>query len=127
MGNEARTGRRENMKTISIRIQNPKRVAKLFGEVSGDYTPTECQWWVGTPQELWPAKEPARRVINARVVICGGGAHVAGRKLSMSVARAWSRDVLATGIIVATFRNGYRADAKRLLAMSRFSRPSLPA
>jgi hypothetical protein len=68
------------MNMVSIKIRNPAWVASRFGDMAGDYTVSECQWWVGNPHELYPAAVAKGKVINAPVRFCGGGAWIHSRR-----------------------------------------------
>ena len=64
---------------IAIKIENPSRVARAFGECAGDYAEEECKYWVGNPWDLSPVSvEPAEwiKVIKAPVKVCGGQAWI---------------------------------------------------
>lgn len=63
------------MKNIAIRIKNPQKVAAMFGECAGDYTPRECQFWVGTENCLAPRETPeGAEIVEEEVQFCGGTA-----------------------------------------------------
>lgn len=69
---------------IAIKIKNPARVAKLFGECAGDFKESECQWWVGTKDALVPSSmcPPKATVVEGKVKFCGGGAFLVERELN---------------------------------------------
>ena len=64
------------MTQISIKIVNPAEVSKTF-----ELPIEECRWWVGTPYDLHPSKEPEpfSRIISARVQYWSDGARIKGR------------------------------------------------
>lgn len=68
------------MKTIAIKIKNPTRVARSYGDCADDFTPAECQWWVGTPKQLYVAavKPPGAIEIRAGLAPAGDGVRVVG-------------------------------------------------
>lgn len=82
------------MQTIAIKIENPRRVAARIGECAGDYSPAECQWWVGTHKELYPAASAgSARVIRAKVQFCGGSAWIAqtSRRVQLAERYGWAK------------------------------------
>jgi len=69
------------MTQISIKIKNPLEVSKTFG-----LGIEECQWWVGTPYDLHPSREPRplSRIISARVQYWSDGARIKCTRKSMA-------------------------------------------
>ena len=64
---------------MSIKITNPAKVARLFGEVPDDFKGEEqnLKFWVGVPGcEFYPSPEAKGRIINAPIVFSGGGAFI---------------------------------------------------
>lgn len=63
------------MKNIAIKINNPSRIAAMFGECAGDYQQKDCQFWVGTENSLVPRETPeGAEIIKEEVQFCGGSA-----------------------------------------------------
>lgn len=60
--------------TIAIKVKNPTKVSKNFGECAGDFSASEAVWWVGTPKELYlrGEKPSGARVVEAPVCFSGG-------------------------------------------------------
>lgn len=76
---------------IAIKINNPSRAASRFGECAGDYTPAECQWWIGTPRELYPSATlpDGAKLIAAPVRTCGGNAWIEHPKRTGTPSMEW--------------------------------------
>lgn len=66
------------MTKISIKIKNPSLINSCFGNESGDYQNDPVGYWVGTPDNLFPAAHPlpGSKIIHAPVRFGGGGAWV---------------------------------------------------
>jgi hypothetical protein len=95
---------------VAIKIKEPGKVARWFGEAAGDFRPYECRWWVGEPGELYPAAEPpaGARVITAPVSFIGGSAWIQHTPARLKVREKGGRcrDVRGTGYFVEYAKRG---------------------
>jgi hypothetical protein len=103
---------------VAIQVQSPTTVARHLGEGLEKYHPVECQWWVGTPNELYPARfrPTTHKLISAPVRFCGSGAwiHHPKRKTAPTVREraGWTESSEVSGYFVATHKRGNPGWAK---------------
>jgi hypothetical protein len=111
---------------IAIQIHSPTTVARHIGEGLEMYDPIECQWWVGTPTELHPARfrPSTHRVISAPVRFCGSGGwiHHPKRPTAPPVREraAWSELSEVSGYFVQVYRLGNPEWAKMAYKQFRY-------
>ena len=110
--------------TIAIRIVNPSKVSAMYGECAGDYTPNECQFWIGTERELYPSASAPKGavIIDTPVQFCGGSAWTQRHRDAVVAAEETAQDA----------RNKERRDEyvafaiRRIAALRQFpSQPNL--